>query len=721
MKMKELRLFILVPLIFLKSFAFGSTPPDEGMWLPLLLKDYNYAEMQRLGLKLTADQIYSINNASLKDAIVQFGGFCTAEVISDQGLLLTNHHCGYDAIATQSTEQHNYLDDGFWAMKRTDELPIEGLYAKFLVRMVDLTEDIEKVKKDNDAEMVELAVMEKMSEFETKFSENGKYSCDIETMFDGNAYYAFIYETFNDIRLVGAPPSSVGKFGGDTDNWMWPRHTGDFSMFRIYADANNQPADYSSSNVAFKPKYSLPISTAGLADGDFTMVLGYPGSTTRYLTSPELIDSKTNESPIIVKILEERLAIMKAEMDKSEKVRIALASNYASLANTYKYYKGQLRGLNKFDQVSKQQAYEKQLMAWVDDDPELKAEYGGLIDNIANLYEKSEGITSDFAYVNIAAFAPSFIAEGSGIKVYRMSKYLDSDRDYSTMQEEIKEKAPEYFENFNPELERNMLRMALKYMHDMSKDRQLNLFQSDFYLKKCKGSDDKFVDMVMKKSMLTNQNLLNKFLAKPSMKAIEKDPGMIYVNSLIELFRSELNSASGSRQLQLDELRTKYMKLLQLKETRNFYPDANFTMRVTYGTVQSYNGWDGEKFNTFTYASEILDKYKAGDAEFDVPEKLRTLIKSKDFGAYGNEDGTLNVCFLHNTDITGGNSGSPVINAEGALIGCAFDGNWESMTSDIFWQDEYVRTISVDIRYVLFIIDKYAGAGHLVKEMKLVD
>ncbi len=721
MIMKGIRLFLLAQLLFFKCFLFAGTPPDEGMWLPLLLKDYNYEEMQRLGLKLTAEQIYSVNNASLKDAIVQLGGFCTAEIISEEGLLLTNHHCGYDAIASQSTEEHNYLDDGFWAMNHGEELPIEGLYVRFLVRMEDLTEQLENVRSNNEPGDQELAVLEKISEFETKFSENGKYTCEVKEMFDGNAYYAFVYEVYSDIRLVGAPPSSIGKFGGDTDNWMWPRHTGDFSMFRIYANSNNEPAAYSSSNVPFKPKHALPVSTGGIEDGDFTMVLGYPGSTTRYLTSPEINDVQMNEAPIMVKVLEDRLAVMKTAMDKSEKVRIAYASNYASLANTYKYYKGQLRGLNKFDQISKQKIYEEQLMNWVNKDADLKAEYGDLIGEIAQIYKDNQGVTADMAYLNLAAFAPEFVATGFGIQLYRLRRQLENEREYDDISHAIMETAPEFFANYVRDMDRDMLIVALKHLHEMSANRQIDLFESDLYLKKCKGSDERFADLVMSKSMLTNESLLNKFLSKPKLNTLDKDPGMVYVLSVIQLLRSKLMAASAQQGGNLEVAREKYMKLLQLKETRNFYPDANFTMRVTYGTVKNYQGWDGEAFNTFTYASEILDKYKAGDAEFDVPEKLRTLIKNKDFGAYGNDDRTLNVCFLHNTDITGGNSGSPVINGDGALIGCAFDGNWESMTSDIFWQDEYVRTISVDIRYVLFIIDKFAGAGHLVEEMNLVD
>lgn len=675
MIMKLLHLALLIPFLFVKTILFAVTPPDEGMWLPLLLKDYNYEEMQRLGLKLTAEQIYSVNNASLKDAIVSFGGFCTGEIISSEGLVLTNHCCGYDAVASQSTEEHNYLDDGFWAMSKGQELPIEGLYVNFLVRMEDVTAQIEKVRAANSEDLVDMAVMEKMSEIESELSQNGKFTCEIKEMFDGNAYYAFVYETYSDIRLVGAPPSSIGKFGGDTDNWMWPRHTGDFSMFRIYAGADNKPAEYSSSNVPFKPRHSLPISTKGMADGDFTMILGYPGSTSRYLTSSEMDDVQSHEAPVMVEVLEERLAVMKAEMDKSEKVRIAYASTYASLANTYKYYKGQLRGLIKFEQSQKQKNYEDQLMEWVAKDNALNAEYGTVFADIEQVFNTNQGLTQDVGYINLAGFAPSFLIEGAGIEIYRVTRTMSTGSDQSERLAQIKESKASFFEDYSREMDRNMIVLALKYMHKLSSDRPFEFFESDFYLKKCKGSDERFADLIMKKSMLTNASILNKFVAKPSVKKLENDPGMVYVNEVIAYFRSSLMASMTMHESQLEEAREKYMKLIQLKESRNFYPDANSTMRVTYGTVQSYKGWDGESFNTFTYASEILGKYKAGDTEFDVPEKLRTLIKDKEFGDYGNDDGTLNVCFLHNTDITGGNFGSPVINGNGELIGCAFDGN----------------------------------------------
>lgn len=720
MIMKRLNLILLIPFLFFKIVLFAASPPDEGMWLPLLLKDYNYEEMQRLGLKLTAEQIYSVNNSSLKDAIVQMGGFCTGEIISEEGLFLTNHHCGYDAIAAVSTETKNYLDDGFWAMNRDQEIPIQGLTVRFLKEMSDVSDEVIGARDSQSSEYAEMAALEKISEIETRLSQDGQYIVEVKKMFEGNAYYAFVYEEYTDIRLVGAPPSSIGKFGGDTDNWMWPRHTGDFSMFRIYAGPKNQPNPYSTLNKPFKPKHSLPVSTEGMKEGDFTMVMGFPGSTSRYMTSYEMRNLQNSEAPIMASVLKDRLAIMKKAMDQSDKVRIENASTYASLANTAKYYEGQLLGLKKFDQLSKQKLFEEQLQKWIASSEDNKKQYGSIFADLEVLFKKYEGLSNDSYYVNLAGFAPDFVTNGFGIDVYRLNRSLERETDIDQMVETLTQKSAEYFDGYQKEMDREMTLLALKYLHKLSDKSQIDLFTSDLYLKKCKGSDERYVDLIMKKSMLTNKKLLDKFLKKPSAKAVEKDPGMAYVYSIINCFRSSIMANQAAFDSELSAIRKKYLKAIEFKSEREFYPDANFTLRVTYGTVQPYDSWDGKPYNTFTYASEILDKYKAGDSEFDVPEKLRNLIQNKDFGAYANENGKLNVCFLHNTDITGGNSGSPVINAKGELIGCAFDGNWESMTSDIFWQDDYVRTISVDIRYVLFIIDKFAGAGHLIEEMNLV-
>ena len=720
LSMKFLSIFAF---IFLTSPLFAYTPPDEGMWLPMLIKDYNYAEMKRLGCKLTPEQIYSVNSSSLKDAIVQLGGFCTAEIISDEGLILTNHHCGYDAIASQSTEDHNYLKDGFWAQNKGEELNIPGLSVTFLVSMADVSDRIFNLDKDENGQPDYYAIQEEKAKIEAENSEEGRYVVEIKEMFDGNAFYVFVYEVYNDIRMVGAPPSSIGKFGGDTDNWMWPLHTGDFSMFRIYAGANNSPAEYSEANTPFKPKHSLPVSVKGIEDGDFTMVMGYPGSTSRYLTSYEVKNLQTNEAPALISLLGKRLDIMRSVMDRSETLEIENASSHASLSNSYKYYKGQLRGLNKFDLVAKKNIYESSMKTWINMDEDRKAKYGEMFAGFESAFGSNNQLDMTSAVINIAGFAPEFVT-GLGIAVYRFERSMGSEDDsrLAAMTDIVTEQGEEYFSSNKQEMDREIFKFALDALkNDIEKSSRPSMFEHQLYVKKAKGSNQRFVDLMMKKSILGNEAKLKKFLKKPKQKTLDKDPGVLYVNSLIEMFRNELQPGQMQRDNALSEVRGLYLQALQEKEaSKTFYPDANFTMRLTYGTVKSYDSWEGKRYETFTFANQILDKYKAGDAEFDVPEKLRSLISAKDYGTYARADGKLPVCFLHNTDITGGNSGSPVIDGNGNLIGLAFDGNWESMTSDLFWQDDYVRTISVDIRYVMFIIDKFAGASHLIDEMNLV-
>lgn len=718
--MKLLSIFVF---LFLTTPLFAYTPPDEGMWLPMLIKDYNYAEMKRLGCKLTPEQIYSVNNSSLKDAIVQLGGFCTAEVISDEGLILTNHHCGYDAIASQSTEEHNYLKDGFWAKNKGEELNIPGLTVTFLVKMDEVSDRIFNLDKDENGQPDYYAIEQEKQNIEAEYSNEGQYVVEVKEMFDGNAIYAFVYEVYSDIRMVGAPPSSIGKFGGDTDNWMWPRHTGDFSMFRIYAGVNNKPADYSPSNKPFKPKHSLPISVKGIEEGDFTMVMGYPGGTDRYLTSYEVENLQKKESPALISLLDKRLSIMRSVMDRSEQLEIDNASSYAALSNTYKFFKGQLRGLNKFDLVGKKHIYESSLQDWIDADNDRAKKYGSLFSRIDAVYSVDNQLDNDISVINLAGFAPEFVSS-LGISVYRFeqSMGLGDETRLTAMTDIVAESAKEYFGSNKQVMDREIFKFALDALkNDVSKERKPDMFQHKLYTKKAKGSTEKYVDLVMKKSILGSQKRMDKFLKKPKQKTIDKDPGVLYVNSLIEMFRSKIQPEQLKRDGEMSVLRGLYMQAIQEKETsKTFYPDANFTMRVTYGTVKSYDSWEGKRYETFTTGDQILEKYKAGDHEFDVPEKLRKLISDKNYGQYARNDGKLPVCFLHDTDITGGNSGSPVINGDGHLIGVAFDGNWESMTSDLFWQDEYVRTISVDIRYVLFIIDKFAEASHLIDEMKLV-
>lgn len=713
--------------LFLAAFmvfgAFTRAKADEGMWLPLLLNDYNYEEMKRLGLKLTPEQIYSINNSSVKDAIVSLGGFCTAEIVSKEGLLFTNHHCAYDAIQEHSTVEHNYLKDGFWATSKDKELHVPGLTVTFLVKVEDVTERILKIKNGDDDDKDRL-MQQEMELIKAEATAGTNYRAELKSMFDGNGYYMFLYETFNDIRLVGAPPSSIGKFGGDTDNWMWPRHTGDFSILRVYANQENEPAEFSLDNKPYTPKHVLPVSLKGVKDGDFTMIMGYPGSTDRYFTSYEVTEQQEVLAPAVIKIMGERLRIMKEEMDKDEAVQIKLASNYASLNNTYKYFKGNLNSLNKFDLASEKAEEEKAFEAWVEADKKRQDEYSGVLKQIGDLVGgHAEAAEMNFL-MNFAGFAPS--AVNKGIPFWRATLTWERDEEATLSSlSKVLENIDNSFKEYDATTDMRIVEMALKFFYELPEEKRPDIFESTTWSKRAKGTtiDEQaksYAAWLFEKSILVDKERMTKFLNKPKLKKLQKDPGVEYVNSVIACYQQNVLAATGGYGSELGRLRGIYMKgLMEMNPNKQFYPDANSTMRLTYGTVGNYKSWEGKPYDTQTWGSQIIDKEVPGDDEFDVPAKLHKLLKEKNFGEYA-QNGELPICFLHNTDITGGNSGSPVINGEGHLIGIAFDGNWESMMSDLKFQDEYVRTISVDIRYVLFVIDKYAGAQNLIDELEIV-
>lgn len=732
-----LKKFIYLFLGVILSFQAGlkASAPNEGMWLPLLIKQLNYGEMQKMGCKLTAEQIYSVNNASLKDAIAQLGGFCTAEVVSPEGLLLTNHHCAYDAIQTHSSKEKDYLANGFWAMNKGEELHTPGLTASFLIRMEDVTDRIMKAAESVGEADKEMKIQEEIGKIEEEAKEGNHYRSSVESMLYGNAYYLFVYETFRDVRLVGAPPSSIGKFGGDTDNWMWPRHTGDFSMLRVYAGPDNKPADYAAENVPLKPRHFLPVNIKGVKQGDFSMIMGFPGSTDRYLTSFAIKQAYENDNPDFVDVFGERLRVMKEDMDADRAVAIKLASDYASLANTYKYFQGQNLGLSRRGLIEERQAYESKFQAWVSKDAKRKDEYGKVLEGIQNNIQSNATLKHVSNYFNLSLFGTGFVGT-TGFTFYRAVRTLEAGGGKDAVMGMLNgafEDLGKTFKDYNTATDQKVFASMLRmYRSEIPAEYHPDFFESKLFTKsKAKGNMDQYdvyASKVFASSFLVSRDRIEATLAKlESMDEakiadfIKADPGVAYLNSVIDMYRKKILTGMAIYQGADEELMHVYMKgMREMESDKAFYPDANSTLRLTYGKVIPYDPRDGVTYKYTTTANGILEKEVPGDEEFDVHPKLKQLIQARDFGRYGH-NGELTVCFLTDHDITGGNSGSPVIDGEGNLIGIAFDGNWESMTSDLVFDKDIVRTINVSAEYVLFVIDKFAGAGHLIKEMKVIE
>ncbi len=713
---------ILLSLIII-SFSFNlSIKADEGMWLPMLLKN-NYEQMQKLGLKLTAEQLYDVNNSSLKDAIVWFNGGCTSEIISDQGLLLTNHHCGYDAIAEHSTTADNILDNGFWAKSFPEEKANPGMWAAILTRMEDVSERVNKAIAGLDSKAAEAKKMEIFKTIQDEAKKESGNMAMVKSMFRDNAYYLFVFERFEDVRLVAAPPQSIGKFGGDTDNWMWPRHNADFSMFRIYANKENKPAPYSKDNVPYKPKKFLPISIKGVNEGDFTMVYGYPGRTNRYETSfgVQLAVDKIN--PAIVELRDARLSSWKEEMKKSDSVRLLLSSDYAKIANYWKYFIGQTEQLKRLKVVEEKLATEKQFAAWAKDKPE----YANVLTDFEKAYANYNNYALHNTFMRECVTASSLISYASSFmaleNVLKSEKPAQADIDKAVNR--IKKNSEEFYKSFNIASEQKILaKLAVQFYEKIPKDQQPK-YLSDI-VKKYKGKTnaetfEKFAKNTFEKSFMTTTAKSNAFLQKPDLKKLQNDPAFAYFKAFYENFMTNIRQHIEEFNVANNELSKKYIKgLMEMNPSTQFYPDANGTLRLTYGSIKSYSPKDGVQNNFYTTIEGVMEKENPSEFEFKIPAKLKELYKAKDYGQYANAKGEMPVAMICNTDITGGNSGSPVINANGELIGLAFDGNWEAMSGDIYFDSKYKRTISNDIRYVLFIIEKLGGATNLINEMKIV-
>ena len=702
---------------------------DEGMWLPMLLGEATYKNMVECGIRLTPEQIYNANNSSLKDAIVALGGgFCTGEIISDQGLLMTNHHCGFGTIQANSTTEHDYLTDGFWAMTKEQEIPADfGVW--FLNNISDVTEKVLKGLKDNMSEQQRDSLIRFNSNALKKSAKEGRnkedFAVQVKSFYYGNLYYMFTYDIYNDVRLVGAPPSSIGKFGGDTDNWMWPRHTGDFTMFRVYADKENNPSSYNENNQPLKPKHSLPVSIAGVKDGDYAMIMGYPGSTNRFLTSWGVKEAVEIEQPARVKIRRIKLDIMDEQMSKSQKVRIQYASKYARVSNYWKYFIGQSEQLVNNKVADKKQNIESSFTAWYQKN-KLEKEYGQALNLIQNATESSSKYIIPKVYFQEAVVGSELI-----LFMYRnlgprtpLYNALKTGEGVSKAKEALLQKAESYFKDYNATIDENTLASILSlYANDVSKEFQPELLIS--LNEKYKGNFKKFASNYFSKTPFKSYKLFKEWINndKLSTKAIEKDVVFQLMNQFLAVYRTKVMLPKSSFDSDYNKGMRLFVDALQ-KMGMNKASDANSTMRFTYGNVLPYDPADAVHYDFFTTLEGVMQKEVLTDDknhEFYVPQKLKDLYEAKDYGPYARkEDGKLPVGFLSNNDITGGNSGSPVINAYGELIGTAFDGNWEAMSGDIYFEPNIQRTISVDIRYALFIIDKYAGAKHLIDEMNVV-
>ncbi len=717
---KRLLSLLLVFVISISAYVRA----DEGMWIPLLMAEQNYEDMKKNGLKLTAEDIYSVNQACLKDAVVIFGGGCTGEVISDEGLLITNHHCGYGAIQKHSSLENDYLTDGFWAMDRSQELPNKGLTVTFLVRMEDVTSKVlASVQEGDDEARRQRMIKEAIDKLEKETVEGTNYKAKIKPFYYGNEFYMFVTEVFTDIRMVGAPPSAIGKFGGDTDNWMWPRHTGDFSLFRIYADKDNNPAEYSADNVPYKPKKHLPISLNGVKEGDFTMVYGYPGTTQQYLTSyaVEMITKTSNPHKIALR--QKKLDILKVDMDASDKVRIQYSSKYAGVANAWKKWIGENKGLRKLHALDKKKELEANFNEWANLTEDNKAKYGNLLLQFENIYKGLAPYELAVDYIYESVFAIEIIKNASKFsELERLIAIEDGEEDVKAFIERYKNASSSIYKDYNQPTDKKIFAELLKmYYNNLDAEFQPETFR--MIEKKFKGDFNKYAEYVYSKSIFANEANLNLFLneyGKSSLKKLQKDPAYMLYSDVVGLYRTKLMAVTSDADNKISKLNRLYVAALREMQTdKLFYPDANFTLRVAYGKVDGYEPKDGVVYNYYTTLDGIIDKDNPEIYDYNVPTRLKELYKSSDFGQYG-EDGEMHVCFIASNHTTGGNSGSPVINGEGQLIGVNFDRNWEGTMSDIMYDPNQCRNIVIDIRYALFIIDKFAGATHLIDEMTIV-
>ncbi|MFV0345551.1 MAG: S46 family peptidase [Bacteroidales bacterium] len=694
---------IIGPLL-LSIFSWQCLFAAEGMWIPIFLNKYNIEDMQKMGFKLTAEDIYSINNSSIKDAVVIFGGGCTGELISDKGLLITNHHCGYGQIQSHSSVEHDYLTDGFWAKSRAEELANEGLSVKFVERIDDVTDKVLTGTENMSDSLAQKTIEDRSKAIAEEASKDGKYYTLVKPLFYGNQYFLFVYREYKDVRLVGAPPSALGKFGGDTDNWMWPRHTCDFSLFRIYADANNEPAKYSKDNKPYEPRYSLPISMKGIKEDDFTMIIGFPGTTQEYLPSQAVSILKDQSYPDRVAIRDVKLDILSKYMEQSPAVRIQYAAKYARVSNAWKKWQGEITGLNELNAIGSKKEFEKNFQAWADKNHK---EYSDVLKDIAKVYDNASRAYKQYDYYREGIYSSTDVAKLINTTSQELSHNWESDK--------VEKLASSTFKDYFKAADREtFVALISKCIKDLDSQMLPSAFASKY--------TKEYLTEIYNKSLFTDADATHKLLtmtAEEARKKVEVDALAQMFKELNEKYNSEVRPTYNKFRQEATAAQKLYMKgIMEYRKDDKIYPDANSTMRISYGQVDGSYPRDGLYYLPQTTVDGVIAKDNPDIYDYRVPKKLKELVKNKDYGRYA-ENGKLYTCFLASNHTTGGNSGSPILNANGELIGVNFDRTWESTMSDTFYDAERCRNIALDIRYALFIIDKFAGAGYLIDEMTL--
>ena len=729
LSLKLIKAIIMTRFIILFFLSFFFVKPliaDEGMWLPQLLSLMNEEDMHKKGLKITAEDIYDINNSSLKDAVVALnGGGCTAEMISSEGLMLTNHHCVDDLLQSHSSVENNYLEEGFWAMSKSEELKNENLSATFLISIEDVTNRFADSLDNSLSESERSRKISEISKIIVKEkTDSTSFSARVKSFFGGNNFYLITYQIFKDVRLVGAPPSSIGKFGGDTDNWMWPRHTGDFSLLRVYMAPDGSPAEYSIENIPYKPKHHFPIQLDGVENEDFTMIMGYPGRTNRYLTSYGVQEALEITYPEIIDIRTKKLAIMRAGMNSSKTKKLQYAAKYSGISNYWKYYIGQSKGLKRMRVYDKKIAIENEFISWVGQgENKITKKYIGVLDSLKEAYQKNKEIALVRTYLTEAIFQGAEILSFSYTMKNRINTLPKEKEKRKVALKKIKTIAKEFYKNYDPEIDQELLSEMLEmYYENVPKPLHASIFKKiENQLFGVKKLDfNYYAKNLFKKSYFSNEEKCLNFLKNPSKILVNKDPAYLTFSSIYNKYLEELYPTRKEiRSLMKKGNRLFIAGLQEMDTLRKFYPDANSTMRLTYGNVGDYKPGEAMLYDYYTTITGVMEKEDNTNEEFIVHPRLKELYQKNDFGRYADKDSSLRVNFISNNDITGGNSGSPVINAWGEIVGTAFDGNWEAMSGDIAFETKIQRTISVDIRYILFVIDKFANASYLIDEMTI--